>query len=95
MKQKTILSFALILVLQCMIPIGLFDMPASPPPVSLTYKSDMIPLTSIFVELPKEPYDIDKTRLIMDNLTLFPKLIDNLIKEKNEHNGTSHRRTGI
>jgi hypothetical protein len=63
-----------------MIPIGLFDMPASPPPVSLTYKSDMIPLTSIFVELPKEPYDIDKTRLIMDNLTLFPpKLIDNLI----------------
>jgi len=80
MKQKTILSFALILVLQCMIPIGLFDMPASPPPVSLTYKSDMIPLTSIFVELPKEPYDIDKTRLIMDNLTLFPpKLIDNLI----------------
>lgn len=77
MKIIAFMSCILIASLQCMMPLGLFDIPACPPP---TYESDIIPLASIFVDLPDEPYDADKVSSIMEKISYFPpKLIDKLI----------------
>lgn len=77
MKLKTVVLLPLLILLKCMVPIELFDIPASPPP---TFKSEIIPLTKVFVELPNGSYDMDKITSIFNNLALFPpKLIDNLI----------------
>mgnify|MGYP001223830422 CR=1 FL=1 len=77
MKIRTFLSCIILTAFYYMYPLGLFDIPASPPP---SYKSDIIPLTNVFVEIPEEPYDTNIVSTIIDKLSVFPpKLIDRLI----------------
>lgn len=74
---KSFLPYALIVAIQCMVPLRLFNDPASPPP---QYQSEHISLSNIFVNLPQENYDIEKADSIIRRISLFPpKLIDKLI----------------
>jgi len=79
-SKKTFLSYMLLIAIQCMAPLGLFDAPLSPP----GYRSEFISLNRIFVNLPNEEYDVEKVNSIIDRISVFPpKLIDRLIA-KNE-----------
>lgn len=74
---KTFLPYALIAAVQCLIPLSLSDIPASPPP---SYRSEHISLSNIFVNLPQEEYDMEKAESVIDRINVFPpKLIDRLI----------------
>lgn len=78
-NYKTFLSLILMIALQCVIPLNMFDEVKI---AKSNYESETTSLTNIFIELP-EKYNEKEVNQIIDRINLVPpRIIDNLIGKK-------------